>query len=73
MATTKKRVNISLSPQMEKIITHIAKRDNVPEATKISELLAISLDMLEDSALSLLGDIRVAEKVKYLSHEEVWG
>jgi hypothetical protein len=34
---------------MEKIIAHIAKRDNVPEATKISELLAISLDSIHCS------------------------
>ncbi|OHA82769.1 MAG: hypothetical protein A2937_02970 [Candidatus Yonathbacteria bacterium RIFCSPLOWO2_01_FULL_47_33b] len=73
MATTKRRLNITLAPEVEKMITHIAKRDRVPEATKISELLKISLMMEEDKAFSLLADNRLKEKGKKLTHTEVWG
>lgn len=73
MATTKRRLNITLAPDVEKLITQIAKRDCVPEATKISELLNISLMMEEDRAFSLLGESRLKEKGKKLSHAEVWG
>lgn len=72
MATTKRRLNITLAPDVEKLITEIAKRDRVPEATKISELLNISLMMEEDKAFSLLGENRLKEKGKKLTHNEVW-
>lgn len=73
MATTKRRLNITLAPDVEKLITQIAKRDRVPEATKISELLNISLMMEEDKAFSLLGENRLKERGEKLSHTEVWG
>lgn len=73
MTTTKRRLNITLSPDVEKLITQIAKRDRVPEATKISELLNISLMMEEDRAFSLIGESRLKEKGRKLSHAEVWG
>lgn len=73
MATTKRRLNITLSPEVDALITLIAKRDKVPEATKVSELLNISLALEEDRALSLLADERMKIKGKKLSHAEVWG
>ncbi len=72
MATTKRRLNITLSPNVDKLITHIAKRDKVPEATKISELLTISLALEEDKAFSFLSEERLKEKGKKLTHKEVW-
>ncbi len=73
MATTKRRLNITLSPEVDALITHIAKRDRVPQATKVSELLHLSLALEEDKALSFLADVRVTEKGKRLSHAQVWG
>lgn len=73
MATTKRRLNITLAPDVEKLITHIARRDRVPEATKISELLNISLMMEEDRAFSMLGESRLKEKGRKLTHADVWG
>ena len=73
MATTKRRLNITLAPEVEKLITHIAKRDRVPEATKISELLSISLIMEEDKAFSVFAEGRLKEKGRKLTHAEVWG
>ena len=74
MATTKRRLNISLSPDVDALISHIAKRDGVPEATKVSELLNISLALEEDKAFSILADERINEKnIKRLSHRDVWG
>ncbi len=74
MATTKRRLNITLSPEVDELITRIAKRDRVPEATKVSELLNISLALEEDKAFSVLSDERLSDKkVKWLSHVDVWG
>ena len=74
MATTKRRLNITLSPEVDALISLIAKRDHVPEATKVSELLSTSLALEEDRAFSLLADTRMKEKnAKWLSHKDVWG
>lgn len=73
MATSKRRLNITLSPEMESLVKVVAKRDKVPEATKISQLLATSLALEEDKALSLLAEQRMKDKGKKLSHDDVWG
>ncbi len=72
MATKKRRLNITLSPEIEVLISVVAKRDKVPEATKISQLLIASLALEEDKVLSLLADQRLKEKNKKLSHDVVW-
>lgn len=74
MATTKKRLNITLSSEAETAVTALAARDNVPAATKIRQLLDESLVLHEDEVLSALGDARLdtASKAK-LSHSDVWG
>jgi hypothetical protein len=73
MATTKRRLNITLSPELETLVSLVAKRDRVPAATKINELLLTSLALEEDRAFSLLAEARLKEKGRKLSHEEVWG
>jgi hypothetical protein len=72
MATTKRRLNISLSKEVETLVATLAKRDRVPEATKVSELLLSSLALEEDKAISLLADQRLEKKSKKLSHSDVW-
>ncbi len=74
MATTKKRLNISLSPSTESAVMLLASRDKVPAATKIRELLEQSLDLLEDEVLTALAEERLSKKnKKVLSHTNVWG
>ncbi len=73
MATTKRRLNITLSPDLDWALSKIAKRDNVPEATKAAELLQSALLVEEDSVWARLADTRYKEKSKYISHEKAWG
>jgi AmiR/NasT family two-component response regulator len=73
MATSKRRLNISLSPEVEAMVSTLAKRDRVPAATKISQLLITSLSLEEDKAFSVLAETRLKEKGKKLSHSDVWG
>ena len=72
MTTTKRRLNITLAPEVEKLVSQIAKRDRVPKATKISELLRTSLMMEEDRALAMLADKRLSGKGKKLTHNALW-
>lgn len=74
MATTKKRLNITLSENTEAVVLALAKRDAVPAATKIRELLEQSLLLVEDEVLSNLGEERLSSlPKKTLSHKSVWG
>ena len=73
MTTTKKRVNISLSPDMEKVLTKLAKRDSVPEATKAVERLRTALEIEEDVVFGKLAEERFKSMGKTISHKEVWG
>ena len=73
MATTKKRINVSLSSDVEKAITKLAKRDQVPEATKAGELLRLALEIEEDIVLDKMAEERLKTSTKTLTHKEVWG
>ncbi len=72
MATTKRRLNITLAPELESAITRIAKRDNVPEATKAAELLAFAINLEEDIALEYIAKNQSAKSTKLISHEDAW-
>ena len=73
MTTTKKRVNITLSSDMDKALTRLAKRDSVPAAAKVVELLGVALLIEEDVALDKLANDRLINMKKTLSHKDVWG
>lgn len=72
MATTKKRINISLAPETEKALAQLAKRDRVPTAAKAVALLESALEIEEDIVLGRLADERLKSAKKWLTHEEVW-
>ncbi len=73
MSTTKKRLNITLSPELDRALKGSARKDKVPEATKAAELLKIALEIEEDNLLAKIASKRdTLDKSKYVSHEEVW-
>ena len=72
MPTLKKRVNISLSDELDKVLSLLAKRDRVPQATKAADLLKIAVELEEDLTLEKLVNKRVKNKGRFLSHDEVW-
>lgn len=72
MATTKKRLNITLSPDLEEAISKVAKRDNVPEATKAAELLEMAILVEEDIVWDILAKNREKEDGKFINHDKAW-
>ena len=72
MATKKRRLNITLTPEMEEFISILAKRDKVPEATKVSQILEEALEEMEDQIWLEIAEEREAERGPYVSHEELW-
>jgi hypothetical protein len=57
---------------MEKTLARIAKRDSVPEATKVVELLRVAFEIEEDIVLDRMAESRFKTMKKTLSHKEVW-
>ena len=45
MPTTKRRINVTLSPKLEKAITQIAEQESVPQATILVQLAEEALEL----------------------------
>jgi hypothetical protein len=72
MATLKKRINVSVSKDVEKMLKRLAKRDQVPQATKAEQLLSSALLLEEDMALDSIASERDTSRATFISHEEAW-
>ena len=72
MSTTKNRINISLAADTERMLSFIAKRDNVPEATKATDLLNLALQIEEDEVFDAMASSRDTKKTKFISHTDAW-
>ena len=72
MPTTKKRINVSISKDLDEALSLVAKRDGVPEATKAAELLRLGLEIDEDMLLEQIASERYKTAKKFLSHKAMW-
>ena len=73
MATTKQRINISVSKRTAQALRGLAKRDQEPIATKATRLLEQALELEEDRFLSALADERLKGKVRWIKDsDKIW-
>ena len=72
MSTTKKRINLSIGGDVEKMLGMLAKRDRVPQATKATELLRIALEIEEDQVWATIAGKRDIKGAHFISHEKAW-
>ncbi len=73
MPTTKSRINISVSKETKHILGRLARRDEMPLATKAERLLEVAMGLEEDIALAAIADERLTEKkIKWVSHKDAW-
>ncbi len=72
MPTTKKRINISISKELDSALIKLAKRDQVPQATKAEHLLRFALEMEEDNILNVIAESRDTSSAKFVSHKTAW-
>ncbi len=68
----KKRINISVPADIDRILTQLAKRDDVPVAAKTLELIKQALEVEEDRVFDVIATARETKDAHYLSHDEVW-
>jgi len=72
MATTKKRINISLPSGLDIMLSRIAKRDNIPQATKAVYLLSLALEIEEDMVLDKIAQERDMKNARFVNHKKAW-
>jgi hypothetical protein len=72
MATAKKRINISVSKEVEDALGKLALRDQVPQATKAEHLLRLALELEEDQVLDAVARARDSKKARFVSHSSAW-
>jgi len=72
MASTKKRLNISLTEDLDNTLNRLAHRDGVPLDVKIAELLRMGLETEEDVFLDHIATKRYKISGVKLSHEKAW-
>jgi len=73
MSTIKSRLNISLPDDTKKILLDVAKRDQMPTATKAARLIEIGLETEEDEAWDKIAAERDKKKSKLYPHSEAFG
>ncbi len=72
MPTTKRRINISVPKEMDEALTHLARRDQMPQATKTLHLLQIALELEEDVILDAIASKRDVRGARFISHSRAW-
>lgn len=69
---TKKRINISVTKDVDTAVSLLAKRDRVPAATKVAHLLSLALEIEEDQVLDAIASRRDTPHAKFVSHALAW-
>jgi uncharacterized protein YggE len=72
MATIKPRLNLSLSKDTREALAKLARRDNVPQATKAARLLETALELEEDQVWEVMAKKRNTKGTHYIAHDKAW-
>ena len=73
MATTKKRINISVSDSVNDALKRLARRDQEPIATKAADLLEMALEIEEDRYFEKVAAERLKGKVRWVrDSDKIW-
>lgn len=73
MPTEKYRIHVSVPKDVETALERLAKRDDVPRASKALDLIRIALEIEEDQVWDRLALKRDTKNAKFVSHQKVWG
>ena len=72
MATSKTRINLSVPSDLEEALKFLAKRDNMPVATKATHLIKAAIEIDEDAVWTKMAQERDTSDAKFVSGEEAW-
>lgn len=72
MLASKTRINISIPQDVRRALERLAKRDEMPEATKAAELIRHALECEEDEVWDSVARSRDRRGARFVSHDRVW-
>ncbi|HUD05974.1 MAG TPA: hypothetical protein VMR18_03635 [Candidatus Saccharimonadales bacterium] len=72
MSTAKSRINVSVPEDVRTALADLAKRDQVPTATKAEHLIEIGLEIEEDEAWDKIASSRDTKNTTFHTHSEVF-
>ncbi len=72
MPTERPRIQVTLDKDTNAMLLELAAYKECSVSAAASNLIMEALELQEDMALSKLGDKRLKETKKWISHEEVW-
>lgn len=73
MSTAKSRINVSIPDDVKSALISLAKRDQMPTATKAEHLIEIGLEAEEDDYWDRIASLRDTENTKFYKHAEAFG
>lgn len=72
MATTKSRLNVTLSDDAKRAIAKLAKKRQVPDATLAAHLIETALELEEDIVWDELASERDTGGADFVPHNQAW-
>jgi predicted transcriptional regulator len=72
MSTAKSRINVSVPDDVKTALTNLAKRDQMPPATKAVRLIEIGLETEEDEIWDKIAAKRDQKESRFHPHTEVF-
>lgn len=72
MSTAKSRINVSVPDDVKVALTKLAKRDQLPTATKAVRLIEMGLELEEDEVWDQIAASRDQKASKFHTHTEVF-
>ena len=54
------------------MLSRVARRDNMPQATKAAHLLGIALEIEEDIAFDKIAGERDTKNARFFTHKQAW-
>ena len=72
MSTAKSRINVSVPDDVKAALTRLAKRDQLPTATKAVRLIELGLELEEDEIWDRIAASRDQKDSKLHTHTEVF-
>ena len=72
MLATKTRINISIPRHARRALERLARRDEMPEATKAAQLIQHALECEEDGVWDAVARMRDRRGAKFVSHDRAW-
>ena len=72
MTTIKSRINVSVPENVRIALADLAKRDQVPTATKAEHLIEIGLELEEDEVWDKIAASRDTKSTTFHIHSEIF-